>query len=568
MAAAHIVGTFAVWDYVVFALMLLVSAAVGVYCAMSGGGQQSSQDFLMGGRKMTAVPVALSLTATFMSAITVLATPSEVYQYGAMFILFTLSYSLMVFVTSEVFLPIFYRLGVTISTRPFLKEVLYTGIVIYVPALALKQVTGFDLWGAVMSTGIVCTFYCSLGGLKAVVWTDVFQLATMMAGFLVVIIRAVLLHGGFSVIIDDSQKGGRLNLWDFDPNPFKRHTFWTITFGGAFVWIGIYGVSQAQVQRYVSCKSLNHARTSLYLNLVGLWAILLCAVFSGLCLYAIYQDCDPWTAGLISAPDQLMPYLVMDILRDYPGLPGLFVAAAFSGTLSTVSSSINALAAVTVEDLVKPYISMSDRKLSWISKGLSLFYGAVCIGMAAIASLLGGLLEAALSIFGIIGGPLVGLFSLGIFCPFANSTGGLVGLFSGLGLSLWLGIWGQLYPPYHSEPLSLSTAGCNFTVNPGGQNWTQSLVHSPLTTKAALEEKEYSAQLVDGWYSLSYLYFSPAGAITVFAVGVIMSLLTGLLDLKKCREIGLGTNNPAFCSSELDLTQRKAESNISSIFSP
>uniref|UniRef100_A0A8C9WQ01 Solute carrier family 5 member 8 n=1 Tax=Scleropages formosus TaxID=113540 RepID=A0A8C9WQ01_SCLFO len=538
MAAAHIVGTFAVWDYVVFALMLLVSAAVGVYCAMSGGGQQSSQDFLMGGRKMTAVPVALSLTATFMSAITVLATPSEVYQYGAMFILFTLSYSLMVFVTSEVFLPIFYRLGVT-STYEYLEmrfKVLYTGIVIYVPALALKQVTGFDLWGAVMSTGIVCTFYCSLGGLKAVVWTDVFQLATMMAGFLVVIIRAVLLHGGFSVIIDDSQKGGRLNLWDFDPNPFKRHTFWTITFGGAFVWIGIYGVSQAQVQRYVSCKSLNHARTSLYLNLVGLWAILLCAVFSGLCLYAIYQDCDPWTAGLISAPDQLMPYLVMDILRDYPGLPGLFVAAAFSGTLSTVSSSINALAAVTVEDLVKPYISMSDRKLSWISKGLSLFYGAVCIGMAAIASLLGGLLEAALSIFGIIGGPLVGLFSLGIFCPFANSTGGLVGLFSGLGLSLWLGIWGQLYPPYHSEPLSLSTAGCNFTVNPGGQNWTQSLM---IGTDFVFWCSFGSAQLVDGWYSLSYLYFSPAGAITVFAVGVIMSLLTGGKKLKLAPELRL-----------------------------
>uniref|UniRef100_A0A8C9U6B7 Solute carrier family 5 member 8 n=1 Tax=Scleropages formosus TaxID=113540 RepID=A0A8C9U6B7_SCLFO len=499
MAAAHIVGTFAVWDYVVFALMLLVSAAVGVYCAMSGGGQQSSQDFLMGGRKMTAVPVALSLTATFMSAITVLATPSEVYQYGAMFILFTLSYSLMVFVTSEVFLPIFYRLGVTstyevssirspLTSKLHQETVLYTGIVIYVPALALKQVTGFDLWGAVMSTGIVCTFYCSLGGLKAVVWTDVFQLATMMAGFLVVIIRAVLLHGGFSVIIDDSQKGGRLNLWDFDPNPFKRHTFWTITFGGAFVWIGIYGVSQAQVQRYVSCKSLNHARTSLYLNLVGLWAILLCAVFSGLCLYAIYQDCDPWTAGLISAPDQLMPYLVMDILRDYPGLPGLFVAAAFSGTLSTVSSSINALAAVTVEDLVKPYISMSDRKLSWISKGLSLFYGAVCIGMAAIASLLGGLLEAALSIFGIIGGPLVGLFSLGIFCPFANSTVSTVqflhkktGKMIGTDFVFW----------------------CSFG----------------------------SAQLVDGWYSLSYLYFSPAGAITVFAVGVIMSLLTGLAFL-------------------------------------
>ncbi|CAL8339333.1 unnamed protein product [Arctogadus glacialis] len=400
------VGSFVAADYVVFALMLLVSAAVGVYYAWVDRSQGSTGDFLMGGRSLTAVPVSLSLTASFMSAITVLASPAEVYRYGAVFGLVGLSYIFTVVVTSEIFLPVFYRLAIT-STYEYLElrfnratrlmgtvlfiiqTVLYTGIVIYAPALALNQVTGMDLWGAVVSTGIVCTFYCTLGGLKAVVWTDVFQVGVMLAGFMAVIIRSVLLQGGIGPIIQHSQQGGRLNLWDFDMNPLRRHTFWTLTIGGTFVWVSVYGINQAQVQRYLSCKTIAHARMALYLNLIGLTAL-----------------------------DQLMPYLVMDILRSYPGVPGLFVAAAYSGSLSTVSSSINALTAVTVEDLIRPHIDLSEKHLSWASKGLSLLYGALCIAMAAIASLMGGVLQAAITIFGIIGGPLLGLFTLGHPVPF------------------------------------------------------------------------------------------------------------------------------------------------------
>ncbi|XP_064199282.1 sodium-coupled monocarboxylate transporter 1-like [Anguilla rostrata] len=614
MAASPAVSSFVVWDYVVFALMLLVSAAIGLYYALAGEGQRSSRDFLTGGRSMSAVPVAMSLTAGFMSAITVLATPSEVYRYGAIYGLYGISYILVVVVSAEIFLPVFYRLGIT-STYEYLElrfnratrlcgtvmfiiqTVLYTGVAIYAPALALNQVTGFHLWGAVISTGVVCIFYCTMGGLKAVVWTDVFQVGIMVAGFLAVIIRSVVLQGGFSVIINDSARGGRLNFWDFDPSPLRRHTFWTITFGGAFVWIGIYGVNQVQVQRYISCKSLTHAKMSLYVNMVGLWVILLCSVFCGLCLYSIYQHCDPWTAGMVSAPDQLMPYLILDILRAYPGLPGLFVAAAYSGTLSTVSSSINGLAAVTVEDLVKPYFSMSEKKLSWISKGLSLVYGALCIGMAGVASMMGGLIQAAVSIFGVIGGPLLGLFTLGILFPSTNSTGGLAGLLSGLVLSLWVGIGAQVYPPQpeSSRPLNLTTAGCNFNLTGDGMNLTMGLTPLPPITTILQDDiinnTVYRPFLADRWYSLSYLYFSPIGTLTVLAVGLMVSQLTGgkKMDLdpglmlmredltcyhiynlfkeklmkrgsklhldKKNDERDFGTQNYAFSNIELDFTE-------------
>uniref|UniRef100_A0A7N6AQE9 Solute carrier family 5 member 8 n=1 Tax=Anabas testudineus TaxID=64144 RepID=A0A7N6AQE9_ANATE len=541
-------GSFVAADYMVFALVLLMSAAVGVYFAWADRGQRSTGDFLMGGRRLTALPVSMSLTASFMSAITVLSNPAEVYKYGASIAYYCVAYVMTMLVTSEVFLPVFYRLAIT-STYEYLElrfnrltrllgtlffiaqTILYTGIVIYAPALALNQVTGMNLWGAVISTGVVCTFYCTLGGLKAVVWTDVFQHFVENELLLV------------------------LCFISFDTKPTRRHTFWTITIGGTFVWVSIYGINQAQVQRYISCKSVTHARLSLYINLIGLCLILLCSVFAGMCIYSVYKTCDPWTAGWISAPDQLMPYLVMDIMGNYPGLPGLFVAAVYSGSLSTVSTSINALAAVTVEDLIKPHTQMSEKHLSFISKGLSLMYGALCIAMAGLASLMGGILQAAVSIFGVIGGPLLGLFTLGFLCPFANSKGAVTGLISGLIVSLWVSTGARLYPPSPemTRPLALMTEGCNFTTAES-LNWTSTYC-TFLTTRPLL---------ADNWYSLSYLYFSPIGTIIVISVGMLVSLFTGKLfmsvmrragelDLTKDKERKCGNTNPAFCDFQLDL---------------
>ncbi|NWR45632.1 SC5A8 protein, partial [Regulus satrapa] len=606
-------GRFTVWDYVVFAAMLLISAVIGIYYAFVGGGQKTSKDFLMAGRSMSALPVALSLTASFMSAVTVLGTPAEIYRYGAIFCIFAITYALVVLCSAEIFLPVFYKLGIT-STYEYLElrfnkylrlcgtvlfiiqtaskhqscSTLYTGIVIYAPALALNQVTGFDLWGAVVATGVVCTFYCTLGGLKAVVWTDVFQVGIMVAGFSSVIIRAVVVQEGIGRIVNDSYHGGRLNFWDFDPNPLQRHTFWTIVIGGTFTWTGIYGVNQSQVQRYIACKSRFHAKLSLYINLVGLWAILACATLCGLALYSIYKDCDPWMANQVSALDQLMPYLVLDILRDFPGVPGLFVASAYSGTLSTVSSSINALAAVTVEDLIKPYFkSLSEKKLSRISMGMSLFYGGVCIAMAAVASLMGALLQAALSIFGMVGGPLLGLFALGILCSFANGIGAFVGLISGFVISLWVGIGSQIYPPLpeRTKPLYLSTAGCNISSG----NLTSTEI--PLTTVFSTPGAERPV-LADNWYSLSYLYFSTLGTLVTVFVGIIISLLTGglkqntdpkflltkedflsnfsrseteqkveVLNWKPFTMADEGTDNPAFSHIEMDVASDKNKVN-------
>ncbi|NXR85440.1 SC5AC protein, partial [Hypocryptadius cinnamomeus] len=529
------VKKFVTWDYVVFAALFLVSASIGVFFAVKERKKKTSKEFLVGGKQMTCGPIAFSLTSSFMSAVTVLGTPSEVYRYGASFVLFFLTYTLVIIFTSELFLPVFYRSGIT-STYEYLElrfnkivrlaatliyilqTILYTGIVVYAPSLALNQVTGFDLWGSVAATGIVCTFYCTLGGLKAVVWTDAFQMVVMVAGFVAVLIRGTALNGGATKVWEDAHEGSRLNIFDFDVDPLRRHTFWTIVIGGTFTWLGLYGVNQSTIQRCISCKSERHAKLALYLNLVGLWTVLVCAVFCGLVMYSHYKNCDPWTAAFISAPDQLMPYFVMDIFSSMPGVPGLFVACAFSGTLSTVAASINALATVTFEDLVKKgFPNVSEKMSTWISKGLCVLYGVLCTSMAAAASLLGGVVQASLSIHGMCGGPMLGLFTLGIVFPCANWKGALGGLLAGISLAFWAGTGSFIYPapPTKSIPLQLSTLNCTLA------NSTEALLAAAPTLAPE------RPLLADTWYSLSYLYFSAIGCVGCAITGLLISFMTG-----------------------------------------
>ncbi|XP_051931099.1 sodium-coupled monocarboxylate transporter 1 [Hippocampus zosterae] len=532
------VATFSEWDYVVFAGTIVGAAGLGLFQAFRGRKESSSAEYFLGGRQMSAVPVAMSLTASFMSGVTVIGTPAEAYLYGTSFWLFGISYVIMSFITAEIFVPLFYRLGIT-SAYEYLEmrfsrlirvlgtfmytmqTILYTGLVIYAPALALNQITGMDLWGVLVATGAVCIVYCTLGGLKAVIWTDVLQMVIMLTGFVAVIARGAVLQGGLDKIWEDAGQGGRLETFDFDPDPLKRHTFWSMTIGGSVTWMSVYAINQSQVQRYISCKTLRHAKMALYVNMVGLCVTLSLAMLSGLAMFSIYKNCDPFTNGDVGSTDQLLPYLVMDILAVYPGIPGLFVAAAYSGTLSTVSSSINALVAVTVEDFIRPvWKNLSVKQTTWLSMGLSVFFGALCIGMAGVASQMGSVLQAALSIFGMLSGPLLGLYLLGMLFRTANSIGGLTGMFLSLVLTLWVGIGGQLYPATadKTNPLPVSTAGCNNTLQ---SNMT---TETPWTTPVT--QPDVRPPLAD-FYSLSYLYISFLGTLTTIVIGLLVSMITG-----------------------------------------
>nr|XP_029507516.1 sodium-coupled monocarboxylate transporter 2 [Oncorhynchus nerka] len=441
-------GTFVSWDYVVFASLFVVSSGIGVFFAVKERKNPSSE-FLVGGRQMTCGPVALSLTASFMSAVTVLGAPSDVYRFGGSFVLFGVAYTFVVIATAELFVPVFYRSGITSTYE------------------------------------VLCFF------------NDLF----------------FILKGQYEI----------LTTTNFDPDPLRRHTFWTISVGGTFTWLGIYGVNQSTIQRCISCKTETHAKLALYFNLLGLLVILVCAVFSGLIMYAFYANCDPWTAQSVTAPDQLMPYFVMEILGDYPGLPGLFVACAFSGTLSTVAASINALATVTYEDFVKQCCTnLSNKASGWISKGLCIVFGVACTTMAVAASYMGGVVQAALSIHGMCGGPMLGLFSLGIIFPWTNSMGAAGGLIVGIVLSFWAGVGAFIYPALdiNTRPLSLSIEGC-LQANSSDPTTVVPPSHLDPTTLPS------RSSLADHWYSMSYLYYSAVGFSATVTAGLLISFITG-----------------------------------------
>ncbi|KAL4642039.1 sodium-coupled monocarboxylate transporter 2 [Arapaima gigas] len=557
MESSHLQDrTFKFLDYAVFAGLFVVSSAIGVFFAVKERKKATSREFLVGGRQMTCGPVALSLTASFMSAITVLGAPSDVYRFGASFIIFCIAYTFMVMLTAELFVPVFYRSGIT-STYEYLElrfckpvrviatliyiiqTIVYSGVVVYAPALALNQVTGFNLWGSIFATGIVCTFYCTLGGLKAVVWSDTFQMVVMVVGFLTVLIQGTKETGGLGIVWERAQNGSRLNVFNFDLDPLKRHTFWTISVGGTFTWLGIYGVNQSTIQRCISCKTESHAKKALYLNLLGLFVICACAVCSGLIMYAFYHNCDPWTAGYVSAADQLMPFFVMDILGKLPGLPGLFVACAFSGTLSSVAASINALATVTYEDFVKNcFQNISDRAGTWTSKGLCVVFGTACTAMAVSAAYMGGIIQAALSVHGMCGGPMLGLFSLGILFPWTNSKGAAGGLLFGVALSFWTGLGAFVYPaPTHKTlPLPLSTDGCLTAIN----------ISTPYSLPVPIPSQP-RLSLTNSWYSMSYLYYSTVGYISTVILGLLITFLTGPTPVKDVKPLLIRPVCNIFC---------------------
>lgn len=525
---------FGAWDYTILGIVLIVSAGVGVFYRLTGGKQKTTREYLLADRSMPVLPVAFSLMASFMSAVTILGVSMENYQYGTQFVLINVAYVIGTPIAAYLIMPVFYRLKTAsvyeylqlrfgYSTRLYaslafsLQMILYMGIVLYAPALALEAVTGLNIVFSIIIVGVVCTFYATLGGMKAVLVTDIFQSLLMFASIFAVIIYAAIEAGGLGEIWSVAREGGRLEFFNFSVDPTTRHTFFTQLIGGLATYLAIYGVNQTQVQRLMSVRSLKEAACSLWWSLPILMLLSISTCFSGLCLYYHYKSCDPLLEGRINSGDQLMPLFVVDTMGNMPGVSGLFVSGIFSASLSTVSSAISSLAAVTLEDYIKPLVAyrkrteLSDSQTTFYSKLLSVIYGALCLGLAFLAGTMGGLLQASLSIFGIIGGPLLGLFTLGMYFPRANQKGALTGLTLSFAYSFWIG-FGQPKPPIPSLPLE--TYGCPIVSSAPTTHISEIFATQSKTSNDESSEYFYLYRLSYMWYSVS---------------GFLISVLAGLL---------------------------------------
>ena len=478
----ELIGKFGVEEYVIFALMLLVSAAIGVFFWWKG--QKDNAEFLLGGKSMGTLPMTLSLVASFMSAITLLGTPAEIYVFGTQYIGLVLSYPLVMASAAMFYLPVFWKLNVSTSYEYLewrfnrhvralasacfvLQMVLYMAIVVYTPALAMSQVTGFHVDAASAVIFLVCIFYTAIGGIKAVMWTDTFQATVMFGSFLAVIIKGNYDAGGAQQVFDHNYQTGRIELFNFDFDMTNRHTVWCLLIGGYFTWISIYGINQTQVQRYLSVPKMKMAVTAIWWNILGIGSLLLMCAYAGLVVFAYYYDaeCDPIDAKQVDKKDQIFPLFVMQVMGDIPCIPGLFVAGVFSGALSTVSSGLNALAAVTFQDFIVGYAKKeySEKKSIIFTKSLAVGYGILSYLVVFLVKYLPGVLEAALGIFGIVGGPVLGGFTLGMFFPWANAIGTFVGMLVSLIFTMWIGFGSTVaknYNAYSTPTLPRTIEGC------------------------------------------------------------------------------------------------------------
>ncbi|KAF8763795.1 Sodium-coupled monocarboxylate transporter 1 like protein [Argiope bruennichi] len=477
--------------------MLVISALIGLYFRFSGDRQKTTNEFLMGNKKMHIIPVAVSLIATSLSSISVLGMPAELYLYGTQYFLSALGIPIGGLVAAYGFLPIFYEMQVSTSyeylerrfgqTTRTLAAILYTfqmilymGVVLYAPALALNAVTGLSTWASIFSLAGICMIYSSQGGLKAVMWTVVFQSSLMYLAMVAVVVKISMMLG-FTEIFNITNEGGRFMFFNFSGDLTERYTFWNGLANGSLFWLFMYGTNQSQIQRFLSVGNLKKAQQALLLSIPLVVFFFFFMFWDGISLYALFHDCDPMKDENVKlkSADQLMPYGILYIFGNIPGLTGLCIAGVFSASLGSLSSAVNALANITVEDFIKPFCCCKNISDTW---------------MTLIAKLLEKF-----------------------------TKGALTGLLSGMAMYAWAG-WGAIVtkPPIHTLPQS--TAGCHIKSNIEFFNISS---EATSITETFTETSHFIGDENDIFpiYKWSYMWLPLFSTIVTLSVGYLASCL-------------------------------------------
>ncbi|XP_051158287.1 putative sodium-dependent multivitamin transporter [Leptopilina boulardi] len=516
-------------DYIVMGIVLVISSGIGIYYRFTGGRQKTAEEYYSANRSMSVGPLAIALTVSFMSAISFLGVSAEIYTRGTQFTMWYAGFAFGTPIVAYFYLPVFWELQ-TKSVTEYLEKrfgptcrrmasvanalqlILYTGVVLYAPSLALEATTGLSRTLSILLIGIICTFYSTIGGIKAVLITDVFQGILMFAALIGIIGVAVYeVDGGFFNVWTISDKGQRIEFFDFRIDPTIRHNFWGLTFGGAIVCISFYGTSQIQVQRFLTVKSLKEARLALFLNWPLLMGLGFLISFTGLALYAVYSKCDPVSSGEIDSYDKIMPYFAVDKMSKFPGLMGLFIAGIFSASLSTISAVLNSLSAVILEDYIKPFYkkkdkTLSDAKVTLLGKFFAITSGMICLGVSFIVGNFGSLIEAAIAFSAVFTGPLLGTFTLGMFTETANEIGTLIGFLSSILFMFWIIFGGPGFP---LPQLPFNNEDCNIT----------------LTNNSTILDLKLENSSTFFLYRISYMWYAPLGTTLTLIIGWVFSLI-------------------------------------------
>lgn len=526
-------GYFTGPDYAIFLLAIIISLLIGLYQMFKRRKDTSftATELLTAGRKMRIIPVSLSMTATMVSAILILGVPGEVVKYGSVYSLTGISIITNFIFCAHCVVPVFHRLRLYSSYQYLelrfhksirllasltftIQTLFYMSIVIYAMSMAVSFLAGIPPWVAITVSGALCTMYTAIGGFRAVIWTDVFQMIVILSSLIVMNIIGVQKVGGTSRVANLITQGDRWPYFLFDPDPRILYSVWSTVLGSTFTGIASFSFNQMIIQRFVSLPKKKHAIASIYAALPVALLMTTLLTITGLVIYANYANC---------APDEdyskLLPKFVIETLGVFQGMTGVFVSCIFCGALSTISSGINSLAAVMYYDFVMPLWSNlfktphSDSSSGKVTVIISLILGALSIAFAFIVSLYNSttILQTTLRVMQAISGPIAGMFILGLFIPFSNSIGALVGFITASIMTIWMIIGSAVTHAQLKQPLLT------------GNNSTNSCLPIPTVDRTLYKNQTG----LNGFYVISYLWYAFFAVFLVLILGSVVSLATG-----------------------------------------
>ncbi|MEO5979427.1 MAG: sodium:solute symporter [Chryseolinea sp.] len=457
-------------DIVVILLYLAGMVAVGIFFSRKNN---STEQFTKASGHIQGWALGISLYATFLSSNTFLGVPGKSFGSNWNSFVFSLSMPFAAWIAARYFVP-FYRRSGEISAYTHLEkrfgpwartyamvcfvftQLARMGSIFFGIALTLEALTGIDMRMIMVVSGLCIIVYTMLGGMEAVIWTEVAQGIIKTIGAIVVLAIIIMeLNNGVSDIIRIGSADDKFSLGSFDVTDFNTSTFWVVLLYGFFINLNNFGIDQNYIQRYHTAENAKAASRSIWLCVYWYLPVSLVFFFIGTALYA-YFDQHPELIQAVKEQvafdkgisvnaltpadygDKVLPHFM--VTKVPHGLLGLIIAAILSAAMSTISSGMNSSATVFLKDIYQRYIQKDispkkELRILYISTAtmgiLAIITGIVMMGVKSI-------LDLWWQLAGIFAGGMLGLFLLGMLAKSAGNTAAKIATTIGVLVILWM----------------------------------------------------------------------------------------------------------------------------------
>jgi SSS family solute:Na+ symporter len=438
-------------DGLVIALYMAVLVGVGVRVSRR---QTSTNEYFLANRTIPGWAIGMSLLATIITSVTFIAYPGAAYAGDWTLLVPGIMFVFVIAGTGVVVVP-FFRHVVAVSAyeyfgKRFGPEVrMYSsfafamghfskmGFVFYLLALSVGGITGWSLAKVIVSLGLITVFYTLVGGLEAVIWTDVVQGFVLWTGVVVsigLLLFSPRVHAGEVMHLIAASHKMSLGSMSFN---LHAQTFWTMVIYGLFFYLQKYTADQTVVQRYLAAKTDRAALRGIGMGAALCLPVWTAFMFIGTLLWAFYRVAGERLPASITKPDQVFPHFMVTQMP--PGVAGLFLAALCGAAMSMLASDLNCLAAIIVEDFYGQFApGSSDRQRLRIGKSSVAVCGLLAIAVALRLTTTQG---SALSLYylatAVVAGGLAGLFLLAFLVRRAGRTAALIAIAVNLAFTTW-----------------------------------------------------------------------------------------------------------------------------------